>query len=236
MDKLTKRKTVALIFKEGLFAVMYLLLMCPTGLLIMLIPKEYSYLTILASLANIAFFVLIAIMFYRNVGAEHMKTWKSNQVLYKNQDKLSDGVRIETEKEFAAYKGFTFGAVSVMPLLFLMLIYAILHIAGVNPMSFGGVIKTVYVVFWSLLSAVVDVKSFSAIYLMLPFIIIPPISTAVGYILGGLKAKRQLNAIEDTKKAIYGGANITEVTKLNATRNAIYEKNVPKKYKKGKKK
>lgn len=235
MDKSYKKQSFWLILKQGSFSLLYTVIMCPLGLLIMMIPDNYNYFTVLCGILTIALFVTLNFFFYRSIGSEQMKTLNSNQVLYENKDKLTEGTRIEKEKEFSKYKGLLYGLVSVAPLILLLFIYAICDIAGL-PLtkmvpeikengetvlkeistsfgSFGGAIKFIYSMYWCVFSPISAIKgnpmlTDHSIYFLLFAIPIAMLATFIPYMIGGLKAKRELNAMKETNAYIYGGKEV----------------------------
>lgn len=227
----SKLKIAKYIFKTGLFSLMYTLIMCPVGILILLLDEKYWYFITLLGIVALGFYAMLIFVYYKSVGAEEMKATYSNKALYDNIDRLDNGTRIEYEKEFSAYKGILYGLIAVIPLIIFIIIYGILD--GCNlPLyktvydasqeknvdkltafgSFGGIIKILYSLYYTPFAPIAffgsEAMKNSVIYFMLIGIPFSMISTFVPYLYGAYSAKKQLNFMNETSQYIYGGKNV----------------------------
>ena len=243
-------KIIKYILKTGLFSLLYTLIMCPIGILILLINEKYYYFITLLGIVALGFYALLIFVYYKSVGAEEMKTTYANKALYDNIDRLSDGTRIEYEKEFSAYKGVLYGLIAVIPLIFLVLVYGILHACNLPVYkqvwnseqekyveqltsfgSFGGIIRILYSLYYTPFAPIAFFGSQgwqnSTVYFMLIGVPFSILSTFIPYVYGGYKAKQQLNALNETSQYIYGGKSVQNPA-------LVHEREIkkdPKKYK-----
>ena len=199
--------------KQGVFPFVYMIFMAMTAFGILMI-NDLVWLKILLALLNIGLYaVVVAAMSYKE-GQEAMKVQYANDLERKEIIRTGEDRPLKIHEEYKAWKGFLFGFITCVPLLILLIIHTIIHLAGSDYVGLGAIAGLVYFMFFIFFRLNVPTTaaegetvvaiSWYTYYGALIALPVVMLITGISYILGARKIRRQHEIIEQKQRSIYG--------------------------------
>lgn len=163
-------------------------------------------------LVNIGFFCFVMWYNLYKEGEAAMNTRYSNDLEREYMVRTGFLRKLKTHEEYKPWKGFLMGGYVCLPLVVCMLIHLILGTAIGPEYNGGGVVAGImylgfywlYAIFMVGTTGTLTTMTWGGYFIILYAIPVILIVFGVAYILGGKKAVRQREMIEDRHKQIYG--------------------------------
>lgn len=195
--------------KQGVFPFIYLIFMAMIAFGILAI-QGLVWLKVLLCVANVALYaVVVAATSYQD-GQKAMKVQVANDLERREIIRTGEDRPLKIHEEYKPWKGFVFGLVSCVPLIVLLAVHTVVHLAG-GGSGAGAVAGLIYLMFFAFFRLNVSLTSGENIgiewYTYYGALIAVPVImliTGVSYVLGAKKIQRQQQMIREKQRQIYG--------------------------------
>ena len=202
--------------KQGVFPFIYMLFMAMIAFGILAI-SGLIWLKVLLAVLNVGLYAVIVSAVSYKEGQEAMKTLYANDLERREIIRTGEDRPLKIHEEYKAWKGFMFGFIACVPLLVLLLVHTVIHLAGGGYMGLGAIAGLIFFAFFVFFRLNVNMSGtegetitsaswyiFYGALIALPIIML---STGIAYILGAKKIKRQYEMIAEKQRSIYGDEN-----------------------------
>lgn len=171
-----------------------------TSSAIVMIKTDWVKLSL--SFLNIALFATALFLAFFNDGQEAYKTLKRNDKERLAIIETGEDRKIEREKEYHPVKGFIFGLAANIPLVILLIVHLIIHLAGGESIIMGQAAGFIYYVLYIPISVLIPTVTYESFFYLLYAIPLLTVFTGVPYLLGARKVKADDMRIEEIKEKI----------------------------------
>ena len=197
--------------KNGFFPFIYQLFMAMIAFGILMI-SGLIWLKIILACLNIGLYLFIVSAMAFKEGQDAFKVQTANDLERREIIRTGEDRPLKIHEEYKAWKGFAFGFVSCVPLLALLLVHTVIHLAGGDYMGLGAIAGVIYLMFFiffrlnaysSSAETAADI-SWYTYYGALVALPVVMLATGIAYILGAKKISRQQESIREKQRQIYG--------------------------------
>ena len=196
--------------KQGIFPFVYQLFMAMIAFGILAI-NELIWLKIILAVLNIALYLFIVAVVAYKEGQQALKVQMSNDLERREIIRTGEDRPLKLHEEYKPWKGFVFGLISCIPVLFFLLLHTIVYNATGSYMGFGaiaGLIALMFFIFFRLdvsnagtETAVIPWYTYYGVLIALPILML---TMGIAYILGAKKIMLQQEKIREKQRQIYG--------------------------------
>ena len=196
--------------KQGVFPFIYQLFMAMIAFGILAI-NGLIWLKILLAIVNIAFYLVIVTAVAYKEGQESIKVQMANDLERKEIIRTGEDRPLKLHEEYKPWKGFMFGFISCIPVVFFLLLHTIVYNATGSYTRLGsiaGFIALMFFMFFRLDASSVKVETtvvpwytYYGALIALPVLML---SMGIAYILGAKNIMRQQEKIREKQRQIYG--------------------------------
>lgn len=202
--------------KQGFFPFLYILFMAAIAFGIFMI-NDLIWLKILLAVLNIGLYAVVVAAASFKDGQDAMKTLYANDLERREIVRTGEDRPLKIREEYKPWKGFMFGFISCVPLLFLLALHTVVYFITGSYMGIGAIAGIIYLMFFiffrlnvSLSGAEGEIAASISWYTYFGALIALPIVmliTGIAYILGARKIRHQHETIEEKQRSIYGDEN-----------------------------
>ena len=191
--------------KQAIVPFFYLIFGTIIALGILVIDDKLVWLKAVLLALNLALYLFIVGAASFKDGETALKIRVANDLERWNIIRTGEDRPLKIKEEFKIWKGFVPGLITCVPLVILVLVHAIIHLAGGESMAAAGISNILYMTFsgFAHVNSKAEVANW-AIYLNLVALVVIPLTTGFAYYLGGRKIELQQEMIEEKKRQIYG--------------------------------
>lgn len=191
--------------KQAIVPFFYLIFGTIIALGILVIDAKLVWLKAVLLALNLALYLFIVGAASFKDGETALKIRVANDLERWNIIRTGEDRPLKLKEEFKMWKGFAPGLITCVPLVILVLVHAIIHLAGGESMAAAGISNILYLTFGGFAHVIdADGGASLAVYLNLVALVIIPLTTGLSYYLGGRKIELQQEMIEEKKRQIYG--------------------------------
>lgn len=190
------------IFKQSVIPVIYLLCSAMMGLGIMVLEEKFLILEVALNVVNLLGYSLIVCATSFKDGQKALDLRETNDKSREIIARTGENLRLQTEEEFAVWKGFAYGAFACLPLVALLLIHTIVFLSG-GLNTVGMIAGILYMPVYSFFLLFGHATSYTYYFALLA---LPYISalTGISYWLGAKKAMLKYESIDQMRKSLHG--------------------------------
>lgn len=195
--------------KQGVFPFIYIIFMSITALGITVI-EDLVWLKIILAIVNIGLYALIVVAVSFKEGQESIKVQHANDLERRQIIMTGENRPLKIHEEYKPWKGFVFGFVACVPLLFLLLLHTVIYLVTGTYIGVGAIAAIIYFMFFIFFSfghisgdgtTTFSWYSYFGTLIALPVIMV---LTGIAYNLGAKKIQNQRKIIEEKQREIYG--------------------------------
>lgn len=193
--------------KKALFLIVYLLFsaIIASGVLSI---EGLAFLKIILLLANLILFLYISCGITYQDGQKAFKVRISNDKERERIVLTGEDCKLDLKGEYHISKGFIIGALSCLPLVVLLVIYAIMGSNNPDAQGMGQIAGAIYLLVYGFFNIdaynVQTVVMYASYYWALLAIPVIVLSQGIAYYLGARKIECQQEKIKETHNRIYG--------------------------------
>ena len=171
----------------------------------------------LLAVLNVGFYAFIVAAVSYKEGQEAKKAQYANDLERMEIIRTGENRPLKIHEEYKPWKGFMFGFISCVPLLVLLIVHTVIHLAGGGYMGFGAIAGIIYLMFFAFFRlninasgaegeavAAISWYTYYGALIALPVVML---ITGISYILGARKIRLQHEMIEEKQRSIYGAEN-----------------------------
>ena len=193
--------------KKAFFFLFYLMFMDLIGLGIIAIGIDGLALPL--AIISIGFYMFIVIYMMFKEGKESMRKLHANDVERVQLLRTGSCGKIDANAEYAPWKGFFIGFLTMSPMILFTIIHLIIELCGGTFMAFGTIVNFMYLGFscpYQCIAQGVYVGT-PLFYIILYAIPVMLALTGVPYLLGAKKIGYHYKMVEEKQRKIYGDKN-----------------------------
>lgn len=192
--------------KQALIPAIYLIFMSFTAFSVVFINVENSIVRYVLLTLNLALYAyLVSVMAFKD-GEDAVRIRSVNDLEREEIIRTGEDRPLKLAQEYKPWKGFLFGFIVCIPLLFFLLIYTIVFLCGGGATNIMGVIPFfLYLMVTGFVwgGSIVVITPLH-IYFSLVAVVFISCCTGIPYLLGAKKIMKQQKMIEEKQHQIYG--------------------------------
>lgn len=193
--------------KQSFIAFIYLFFSAIIGFGILCIGDNLIWLKVALLVLNLGLYIVVVGATVYKDGQDALKTRIANDLERMQIIKTGEDRPLRLKEEYKAWKGFVFGLVACIPLVFLMILHTVLILGfGANYNGAGAIAGIAYLVVFAFCRVNTAITITAGMYyfslLAIPVICL---TTGLAYVLGAKKIELQQERIKEKQRQIYGG-------------------------------